>query len=136
MSDKPSAGYLLVDVRVLHNEERDEAGRWLSIMRGYEAETAALRDVFSLRLADPLRVGEDLETSLLRLCEHVYEFTNADADLLPAADAERARAYRAKHVRSLSIGDVVIVELPDSIHAFAVDTVGFKKIAPPSASSA
>ena len=38
------------------------------------------------------------------------------------------RAYR---VRSLSVGDAVIIELPEGTHAFAVDSFGFRPIEVP-----
>ena len=129
MSPDP-AGYLIANVRVLHNEERD-GERWVSIIRGYVAETADLREVFALRVAEPMAAGDNLDAALLAICEHVYLVTNADFDVLNPTDEQLARQYRAKQVRSLSVGDVVLIELPDATHAFTVAVIGMQPIATP-----
>src|SRR6201999_1275424 len=53
----------------------------------------------------------------------IYEQLNVGGDIVPAT--EYTQAYRAAGNRSLSVGDVIVL---DDHRCYAVDRIGFKKI--------
>lgn len=61
---------------------------------------------------------------LLLIAEMAFEAFNADPDLLPDRTRDLATRYRARSLRSLSVGDVL--RLGDT--ALACDPVGFRKV--------
>jgi hypothetical protein len=61
---------------------------------------------------------------LLLIAERAFEAFNADPDLLPARTRDLATRYRARSLRSLSVGDVL--RLGDT--ALACDPVGFRQV--------
>jgi hypothetical protein len=61
---------------------------------------------------------------LLVIAETAFEAFNADPDLLPDHARELATRYRARSLRSLSVGDVL--RLGDT--ALACDPVGFREV--------
>lgn len=61
---------------------------------------------------------------LLLIAETAFEALNADPDRLPARTRELATRYRARSLRSLSVGDVL--RLGDT--ALACDPVGFRQV--------
>ena len=61
---------------------------------------------------------------LLLIAERAFEAFNADPDLLTGRTRDLATRYRARSLRSLSIGDVL--RLGDT--ALACDPVGFREV--------
>jgi hypothetical protein len=61
---------------------------------------------------------------LLLIAETAFEAFNADPGLLPARTRDLATRYRARSLRSLSVGDVL--RLGDT--ALACDPVGFRQV--------
>ncbi len=75
------------------------------------------------RAGDRLRFVERFDvvaTSALYAAEVGFAIGNLDADRHPDAEV-----YRSHHVRSVSVGDVVVVHTPDGPAAYAVESFGF-----------
>lgn len=102
----------MTKVRVLHNVERDENTRFVGMRNGYQPG----HDMLEVFVYDVDAVDYHPE--------HAYEIFNQDVEWLDGADRELARAYRGKQLRSLSVGDVVVV---DGV-AHAVDRDGWQQV--------
>jgi len=92
----------IVSVRVLHNETRDDSGRHPAWVRGY-CEGDRLLEVFATT-AFRSRALPTTES----VARWMWEIANADAELSP--DPRLTRRYREQRVRSLCVGDVVLVD--------------------------
>lgn len=104
-----------ITIQVLHNAARDEHGRNLGMLNGYTS-------------GDPLIHVADLQVPASRdyrqTLEHTYTVLNVgdDPDFGPVDSG--ALQYRARRNRSLSIGDVLVL---DGV-GFAVASDGFVKV--------
>lgn len=99
-------------VRIMHNVERDENTRFVGMLNGYQPG----HDMLEVFVYDV----DDVDYHP----EHAFEIFNQDVDWLDGRDRELAKAYRDKNLRSLSVGDVVVVD--DVAHA--VEHSGWKKV--------
>ena len=89
-------------IQVFHNSRRDEVGRCTAMMDGYRAGDP-LTHVFDFDLTDADAAGSNWP-------ERVYELLNIGDDPSFGTPDDRAVAYRARRNRSLSVGDVLIVD--------------------------
>jgi hypothetical protein len=121
-------------VQVFHNDARG------SMFDGFDRKLAALLLVaeFDLDVPEPTYVHPDASPTTLEAITAsldaydaqftaqlgaIYEQLNIGGDLVPAT--EWTQAYRAAGNRSLSVGDVIVL---DEHKAFAVARFGFDKI--------
>jgi len=88
-------------VRVLHNTSED-VDRWL---KGW-APGQALIEVHRTTIESSFEGHADDAEVVAEVCFHRY---NAPPEFLDGEDRADMEAYRAKRLRSLSVGDVVIV---------------------------
>lgn len=104
-----------VHVTVLHNTTRDD------LFRAYRPLTSVMEPVFELDV--PLdQWGPDIE----RIARMVFTLGNVDPEMVadaPGSDAllDAIAAYRARRVRSISVGDVIVI----GEVVLAVDRIGF-----------
>lgn len=63
------------------------------------------------------------------ILEYAFMITNADRDMVPRDDAERIDAYRAGFHRSVSAGDVLVIEADGALGAYVVNPVGMARVA-------
>ena len=105
-------------VTVYHNVARDEAGHHLGF-DGYQPGQP-LVPVFTYN-AELLDGGLP---ELMLVAEKAFEAFNLSPDLLSGRQRELAASYRARLLRSLSVGDVL--RLGDM--ALACDPVGFREV--------
>lgn len=87
-------------VTIFHNETRDAQGRHIAMLDGFRPGHR-LVEVFAYEIPEagaPTHVAEE-----------AFELFNIgdDPDFRPAGPDETAVAYRARRLRSLSVGDVV-----------------------------
>jgi hypothetical protein len=119
-------------VKVLHNLSRDA---WFGLNGRpgrtagdtvYEPRTHELVAVFDA----PLDLERFRKGGLLAVAEHLFMTFNVgdDPEFCDAASpsAELARAYRARRLRSLSVGDVLV--FGDGV-ALACERMGFREVA-------
>lgn len=104
-------------VSVYHNVARDQAGRKINWF-GYESGHPIVH-VFE---AD-IDVGDEIFASAL--AEMVWTACNLGPDELTGRMATLARAYRDRRLRSLSVGDVVVLGADEDRMAMRVDNAGF-----------
>lgn len=104
-----------VTIRMFHNTATDSEGRSLGMAIGFQPGHR-LEPVFQYRV--PIDGGFDVH----RLADDAFEVGNADEEF--AHRPTVVRAYRSRQVRSLSVGDVVIV----NDKAVAVDSFGFSDL--------
>jgi len=96
-----------------------------SMMDGYDRQTAELLDGFNFengREAVPgggVATQRDIDAAL----NEIYELLNVGGDLVP--HRSWSRAYREQGHRSLSVGDVVVI---DGYGFFAVASMGFEEV--------
>jgi hypothetical protein len=106
-------------VSVYHNVARDEQGRMINF-DGYEPGhplVLVFEAEIDLGTEDPLSV----------LVGEVWTACNLDPDQLTGRMATLAHAYRARRLRSLSVGDVLMVG-DDDRTVMRVDPVGFTPV--------
>lgn len=108
-------------VSLLHNVARDEHDRRINYF-GYE-DGHPLVIVFE---AD-IDLSDGISASVL--AEEIYAACNLDPDTLTGPMAVLARAYRDRRLRSLSVGDLVVIGEEDDRIAMRVDDVGFSPVA-------
>ena len=89
-------------IQVFHNSRRDDVGRCTAMMDGYQAGDP-LTHVFDLELTDA-------EAANSYWPDRVYELLNIGDDPTFGTPDDRAVAYRARRNRSLSVGDVLVVD--------------------------
>lgn len=106
-------------VSIYHNVAQDEAGRFINFL-GYKSGHPL---VHVLEIDVDQRASD---TSLLVLAEQVWAACNIDPQLLTGRMAVMARAYRQRLLRSLSIGDVVVITEGDDRVAMWADNRGFQ----------
>jgi hypothetical protein len=105
-------------VTVYHNIARDDAGHQLGF-DGYQPGHPLVA-VFTYD-ANLLNGGPP---ELLRIAEAAFEAFNADPEMLAGAQRKLATRYRRRALRSLSVGDVLLV----GDTALACDPVGFREV--------
>lgn len=107
-------------VCVCHNVARDDQDRGINWF-GYEPGHPLVR-VFE---AD---VGFENDLGAEDLAEEIWIIGNAEPETLTGAGAVLARAYRARCLRSLSVGDVVVIGDGVDRTALSVDQAGFARV--------
>jgi hypothetical protein len=105
-------------VTVYHNVARDEAGRHLHF-DGYQPGHP-LVPVFTY---DALLLDGGLP-ELLRIAEAAFEAFNADPEMLQGNQRELAARYRDRRLRSMSVGDVLLL----GGTVLACDPAGFREV--------
>jgi hypothetical protein len=108
-------------VSLLHNVARDEHDRRINYF-GYE-DGHPLVVVFEADIG----LGDGISASVL--AEEIFAACNLDPDMLTGPMAVLARAYRDRRLRSLSVGDLVVIGDRDDRIAMRVDDVGFSLVA-------
>lgn len=91
-------------VEILHNVTKDDDGRLVGF--------------FGLKPGHQLKTVFTYEATVRDGYEHAYEFTN---EPIPSSDLNSVlvREYRSRKLRSLSVGDVVIVDgVPQTVKSF------------------
>lgn len=83
-----------MEINVFHNE-----ADWGDKIGGYKPGQP-LRKVLTFDSDNPDPIG---------ICEEAFEFGNAPIEYLSGTQLERAEAYRALQIRSVSVGDVVAI---------------------------
>lgn len=115
-------------IRIYHNEARDADGRWSSINDGFRPETAKLRSVIDLHGPFEVRDGAGVSDIDVALAELAYEIGNIDLDMAAPPLRPTIEAYRTMRLRSLSVGDVVVVTRDGISNAYAVERAGWRKV--------
>lgn len=73
--------------------------------------------------------GPGKDNSDLALCEHAFDLFNAPEDWLYGRDREICEEYRAKGLRSLSVGDVVGIRRPNGdARTYECATMGWTRV--------
>ena len=117
---------------VEHNETRDADGR-PSGWQGYNAANADLRRVFELEFDFPALEDESEKELRLRACEWLFGLFNTPDDMLTSAERGWTARYRALRLRSLSVGDVILLSSAGGPwQAYAVEAEGFRPVSMPS----
>jgi hypothetical protein len=107
-------------VTIFHNTARDEHGHAIGF-DGYQPGQP-LVPVF----AYDVEFLDGGVPELLLIAEQAFEMFNVDLDMLTGRKRELATQYRHKMLRSLSVGDVLMI----GNTALACDAVGFREIPP------
>lgn len=107
-------------VSVFHNVARDEQGRRINWF-GYEPGHPLVR-VFEADIG----FGDDLGAE--GMADEIWIIGNAEPERLTGARAVLARAYRARRLRSLWVGDVVVIGDGGDGTALRVDRAGFGRV--------
>ena len=89
-------------IQVFHNSRRDEVGRATAMRGGYQAGDP-LTHVFDLELTEA-------EAADINWPDRVYTLLNIGDDPAYGTPDDRAVAYRLPRNRSLSVGDVLVVD--------------------------
>jgi hypothetical protein len=97
----PPAPAATVKVSVFHNVETDAAGRHVGFF-GYRPGHALVR-VFEAEVP----VGDGTEPQML--AELMFKVGNAPLEHLAGLEREMAESYRSRSLRSISVGDVVVI---------------------------
>lgn len=113
------AAVVPVRVRILHNVAKDELGRSLGWMDGWHADHAMV-EVF----AYDSYVCPDVEAAY-REAELAFRLFNVGDDPTFGEPSPIALEYRALRLRSLSVGDVVVV---GDLAALACASMGWERI--------
>lgn len=87
-------------VTIFHNEARDALGRPLGILDGYQPGHP-MREVFTYDAGEPAPLDQIAETAFMLF--------NVGDDPTFGTPDPTAVAYRARNLRSLSVGDVVVI---------------------------
>lgn len=106
-------------VRIYHNVARDHDGHMIHFL-GYE-QGHPLVPVFDadIDLSHP---------DWANLPEAIFEACNVDVDQIDGPMRSLARAYRERRLRSLSVGDVVVIGDGDDRIALKVAQMGFSPV--------
>jgi hypothetical protein len=113
--------FAVTRVSVLHNVARDEHDRKISYF-GYQ-------DGHPLVVVFEADIGLGDEACPSAVAEEIYVACNLDPDMLTGRMAVLARAYRDRRLRSLSVGDLVVIGDGDGRIAMRVDDVGVSAVA-------
>ncbi|WP_329242855.1 hypothetical protein OG417_44865 [Actinoallomurus sp. NBC_01490] len=109
-------------VSVYHNIARDEQGRMISWF-GYQPGHPLVH-VIDFEVGVVPTDGPGIGT----LTEEVWIIGNANPQTLTGAHATLARAYRARRLRSLLVGDVVVIGDGDDRVALSLDKAGLSRV--------
>lgn len=107
-------------VCVCHKIARDDLDRRINWF-GYEPGHPLVR-VFEADIG----FGDDLDVE--EVAEEIWIIGNAEPETLTDARAALARAYRARRLRSLSVGDVVVIGDGVDRTALRMEQSGFSRV--------
>jgi hypothetical protein len=107
-------------VTIFHNVTHDGFGRNVGFF-GYQPGHALV----------PVFVYDDSLSEFTEVCEQAFHLFNVGDDPEFGTPDERALAYRKARNRSLSTGDVVMVNIGDVEHWYSCASIGWTEIDPP-----
>lgn len=107
-------------ITVYHRAARDGGDPAYSAFTSYQ-HGDPVAPVFTYVATMPAVPTED---DRLREAEHAFHMFNAPPEFLGGQDAVTAAQYRANHLRSLSVGDLVAV----GSRVYACQPAGFKRV--------
>jgi hypothetical protein len=107
-------------VSVYHNIARDQHDRRIGSF-GYQ-------DGHPLVLVFEADIGADDGVTALFMAEQTWTACNLDPGQLTGQMADLARAYRVRHLRSLSVGDIVVIGESSDRIAMRADRAGFSPV--------
>ncbi|UVK59879.1 hypothetical protein SEA_ALEEMILY_139 [Gordonia phage Aleemily] len=93
----------------------------VAIYHNHDSRFSAYREGHTLeRVFEYADSGDDVD----RVCNHAYHMFNAPEEFLTTDEGLLAVAYRERGLRSLSVGDVVVV----GETAWACEPLGWKRV--------